>query len=79
MFMTIKEINEEIKNQLGSLCFTNYTPDTIRKIKQVFKDIGVNALPQNLILEDVQFFEKCLKIEYQVQDRHFTLILGYNK
>lgn len=79
MFMTIEEINEEIKNQLGSLCFTNYTPDTIRKIEQVFKDIGVNALPQNLILEDVQFFEKCLKIEYQVQDRHFTLILGCHK
>lgn len=76
MFMIIEEINEEIKNQLGSLCFTNYTPDTIRKIEQVFKDIGVNALPQNLILEDIQFFEHCLKIEYQVQDRHFTLILG---
>lgn len=72
MFMTI----EEIKNQLESLCFTNYTPDTIRKIEQVFKDIGVNALPQNLILEDVQFFEKCIKIEYQVQDRHFIFILG---
>lgn len=76
MFMTIEEINEEIKNQLESLCFTNYTPDTIRKIEQVFKDIGVNALPQNLILEDVQFFEKCIKIEYQVQDRHFIFILG---
>ena len=76
MFMTIEEINEEIKNQLESLCFTNYTPDTIRKIEQVFKDIGVNALPQNLILEDVQYFEHSLKIEYQVQDRHFTLILG---
>ena len=74
--MTIEEINEEIKNQLESLCFTNYTPDTIRKIEQVFKDIGVNALPQNLILEDVQYFEHSLKIEYQVQDRHFTLILG---
>ncbi len=74
--MEIEDINEEIKNQLGSLRFTNYTPDTIRKIEQVFKDIGVNALPQNLILEDVQFFEKCIKIEYQVQDRHFTLILG---
>ena len=79
MFMEIEDINEEIKNQLGSLCFTNYTPDTIRKIEQIFKDIGVNALPQNLMLEDIQFFEKCLKIEYQVQDRHFTLILGYNK
>lgn len=79
MFITIEEINEEIKNQLDSLFFTNYTPDTIRKIEQVFKDIGVNSLPQNLILEDVQFFEKCLKIEYQVQDRHFTLILGCHK
>lgn len=76
MFMEIEDINEEIKNQLGSLCFTNYTPDTNRKIEQVFKDIGVNALPQNLILEDVQYFEHSLKIEYQVQDRHFTLILG---
>ena len=79
MFMEIEDINEEIKNQLGSLCFTNYTPDTIRKIEQVFKDIGVNALPQNLILEDVQYFEHSLKIEYQVQDRHFTLILGCHK
>ena len=77
--MEIEDINEEIKNQLGSLCFTNYTPDTIRKIEQVFKDIGVNALPQNLILEDVQYFEHSLKIEYQVQDRHFTLILGCHK
>lgn len=79
MFITIEDMNEEIKNQLGSLCFTNYTPDANRKIEQVFKDIGVNALPQNLILEDVQFFEKCIKIEYQVQDRHFTLILGCHK
>ena len=79
MFMEIEDINEEIKNKLGSLCFTNYTPDTIRKIEQVFKDIGVNALPQNLILEDVQYFEHSLKIEYQVQDRHFTLILGCHK
>jgi hypothetical protein len=79
MFKTTEDINEEIKNQLGSLCFTNFTPDTNRKIEQVFKDIGVNALPQNLILEDVQFFEHSIKIEYQVQDRHFTLILGCNK
>lgn len=79
MFKTIEDINEEIKNQVGSLCFTTYTPDTNRKIEQVFKDIGVNALPQNLILEDVQFFDHSLKIEYQVQDRHFTLILGCNK
>lgn len=76
MFITIEDINEEIKNQLYSLCFTNYTSDTNKKIEQIFKDIGVNALPQNLMLEDVQFIDKCLKIEYQVQDRHFTLILG---
>lgn len=79
MFKTTEDINEEIKNQLGSLIFTNYTPETNRKIEQIFKDIGVNALPQNLILEDVQFFEHSLKIEYQVQDRHFTLILGCHK
>ena len=79
MFKTIEYINEEIKNQVVSLCFTTYTPDTNRKIEQVFKDIGVNALPQNLILEDVQFFDHSLKIEYQVQDRHFTLILGCHK
>lgn len=79
MFKTTEDINEEIKNQLGSLFFTTYTPETNRKIEQIFKDIGVNALPQNLILEDVQFFDHSLKIEYQVQDRHFTLILGCHK
>ena len=79
MFMTIEDINEEIKNKLGSLCFTNYTSDTNRKIEQVFKDVGVNALPQNLILEDIQYFEHHFKIEYEVQDRHFTLILGCHK
>ena len=79
MFITIEDINEEIKNQLGSLCFTNYTYDTNKKIEQIFKDIGVNALPQNLMLEDIQFFEHDLKIEYQCQNRHYTMILGCNK
>ena len=38
MFITIEDINEEIKNQLGSLCFTNYTSETNRKIERIIKD-----------------------------------------
>lgn len=79
MYKSTDEINEELKTQLGNICFTNYTPDTNMKIEQIFKDVALKSMPQTLLLEDIQFFDHDLKIEYQVQNRHFTMILGCNK
>lgn len=79
MYKSTDEINEELKTQLGNICFTNYAPDTNMKIEQIFKDVALNSTPQTLLLEDIQFFDHDLKIEYQVQNRHFTMILGCNK
>ena len=75
-FNTVEEINEQLKQELGKLTFTNYTPNTDKEIEKVFKDVAVKSAPQSLILEDIQFFEHDLKIEYQCQNKHYTMILG---
>ena len=75
-FNTVEEINEQLKQELGKLTFTNYTPNTDKEIEKVFKDVGVKSAPQSLILEDIKFFEHDLKIEYQCQNKHYTMILG---
>jgi len=75
-FNTVEEINEQLKSQLGKLMFKGYSENTDKEIEKVFKDVGNFAAPQSLVLEDIQFFEHDLKIEYQCQNRHYTMILG---
>ena len=75
-FNTAEEINEQLKQELGKLCCTNYTPNTDKEIEKVFKDVAVQSAPQSLILEDIKFFEHDLKIEYQCQNKHYTMILS---
>lgn len=74
-FKTVEDVNEELKYELGKLNFTNYTKNTDKEIEKVFENVGVRALPLSLILEDIQFFEHDLKIEYLCQNRHYTMIL----
>lgn len=73
---TVEEINEQLKSQLGKLMFKGYSYNTDKEIEKVFKDVANFAAPQSLVLEDIQFFEHDLKIEYQCQNRHYTMILG---
>lgn len=75
-FNTVEEINEQLKSQLGKLLFKGYSYNTDKEIEKVFKDVANFAAPQSLILEDIQFFEHDLKIEYLCQNRHYTMILG---
>lgn len=75
-FNTVEEINEQLKSQLGKLMFKGYSYNTDKEIEKVFKDVANFAAPQSLVLEDIQFFEHDLKIEYQCQNRHYTMILG---
>lgn len=75
-FNTVEEINEQLKSQLGKLIFKGYSYNTDKEIEKVFKDVANFAAPQSLVLEDIQFFEHDLKIEYQCQNRHYTMILG---
>lgn len=75
-FKTVEDVNEELKYELGKLNLTNYTKNTDKEIEKVFENVGVRALPLSLILEDIQFFEHDLKIEYLCQNRHYTMILG---
>lgn len=75
-FKTVEDVNEELKYELGKLNFTNYTKNTDKEIEKVFENVGVRALPLSLILEDIQFFEHDLKIEYLCQNRHYTMILA---
>jgi FKBP-type peptidyl-prolyl cis-trans isomerase (trigger factor) len=77
-FNTVEEINEQLKSQLGKLMFKGYSENTDKEIEKVFKDVANFAAPQSLVLEDIQFFEHDLKIEYQCQNRHYTMILGCN-
>ena len=74
-FNTVEEINEQLKSQLGKLMFKGYSENTDKEIEKVFKDVANFAAPQSLVLEDIQFFEHDLKIEYQCQNRHYTMIL----
>lgn len=78
-FNTVEEINEQLKSQLGKLMFKGYSYNTNKEIEKVFKDVANFAAPQSLVLEDIQFFEHDLKIEYQCQNRHYTMILGCSK
>ena len=75
-FNTVEEINEQLKSQLGKLLFKGYSENTDKEIEKVFKDVANFAAPQSLVLEDIQFFEHDLKIEYQCQNRHYTMILS---
>ena len=75
-FNTVEEINEQLKSQLGKLMFKGYSENTDKEIEKVFKDVANFAAPQSLVLEDIQFFEHDLKIEYQCQNRHYTMILS---
>lgn len=75
-FKTVEDVNEELKYELGKLSLTNYTENTDKEIEKVFENVGVRALPLSLILEDIQFFEHDVKIEYLCQNRHYTMILG---
>ena len=74
-FNTVEEINEQLKQELGKLIFTGYTQNTDKEIEKVFKDVAIKSAPQSLILEDIKFFEHDLKIEYQCQNKHYTMIL----
>ena len=76
---TVEEINEQLKSQLGKLMFKGYSYNTDKEIEKVFKDVANFASPQSLVLEDIQFFEHDLKIEYLCQNRHYTMILGCKK
>lgn len=78
-FNTVEEINEQLKSQLGKLMFKGYSYNTDKEIEKVFKDVANFASPQSLVLEDIQFFEHDLKIEYLCQNRHYTMILGCKK
>lgn len=78
-FNTVEEINEQLKSQLGKLMFKGYSYNTDKEIEKVFKDVANFAAPQSLVLEDIQFFEHDLKIEYLCQNRHYTMILGCSK
>lgn len=75
-FNTVEEINEQLKSQLGKLMFKGYSYNTDKEIEKVFKDVANFAAPQSLVLEDIQFFEHDLKIEYLCQNRHYTMILS---
>ena len=75
-FNRVEEINEQLKSQLGKLMFKGYSYNTDKEIEKVFKDVANFAAPQSLVLEDIQFFEHDLKIEYLCQNRHYTMILG---
>lgn len=77
-FNTVDEVNEQLTSRFNDLAFKNYNNDTNKKIEQVFKEVAIMTAPQNLILEDIQYFEseKALKIEYQCQNKHYTMILG---
>ena len=44
-FNTVEEINEQLKQELGKLTFTNYTPNTDKEIEKVFKDVANFAAP----------------------------------
>lgn len=74
-FNTVEEINEQLKQKLSKISFTNYSQNTDKDIEKVFKDVAIKSAPQSLILEDIQFFEHDLKIEYQCQNKHYTMIL----
>lgn len=78
-FNTVEEINEQLKSQLGKLMFKGYSENTDKEIEKVFKDVANFAAPQSLVLEDIQFFEHDLKIEYLCQNRHYTMILSCSK
>lgn len=78
-FNTVEEINEQLKSQLGKLMFKGYSYNTDKEIEKVFKDVANFAAPQSLVLEDIQFFEHDLKIEYLCQNRHYTMILSCSK
>lgn len=75
-FNTVEEINEQLKSQLGKLMFKGYSENTDKEIEKVFKEVANFAAPQSLVLEDIQFFEHDLKIEYLCQNRHYTMILA---
>lgn len=76
---TVEEVNEQLKSRLGELLFSNYSPDTDTTIQRIFNEVAIEAHPQTLELEDVKFFEHDLKIEYQCQNRHYTMILSCKK
>jgi hypothetical protein len=75
-FNTTEEINEQLKQELGKLFFTPYNQNTDKEIEKVFKDVAIKSAPQSLILEDIKFFDHDLKIEYQCQNKHYTMILS---
>ena len=76
---TIEEVNEQLKSRLGELLFSNYSPDKDTMIQRIFNEVAIEAHPQTLVLEDIQFFEHDLKIEYLCQNRHYTMILACKK
>ena len=65
---TVEDVNEQLKSRLGELLFSNYSPE-----------VAIEAHPQTLELEDVKYFDHDLKIEYQCQNRHYTMILSCKK
>ena len=75
-FNTAEEINEQLKQELSKVLFTPYNQNTDKEIEKVFKDVAIKSAPQSLILEDIKFFEHDLKIEYQCQNKHYTMILS---
>jgi hypothetical protein len=77
-FNTVEDVNDELKRELGKLIFTEHNSKTDEQIEKIFKDVAIKSAPQSLILEDIQFFDHDLKIEYQCQNRHFSMILSHN-
>lgn len=72
---TVEEVNEQLKHELTPFLFKEYTDDIKAGINQVFIDVGERAKPQSLVLEDVQYFDHDVKIEYECQNKHYTMIL----
>lgn len=70
MINTDEEINNMIKDKLEP--FSSFTENDVLKI---FNEINILIKPRKIINDYINFFDNACKIEYYIDEKHYTMIV----
>lgn len=79
MIKTTEDVNDILKDKLTDIIFNKYDQDSYDKISTIFEKVAKEIEPQTLELQDIKFIKPALKLEYEIQGKHFTMVIDIKR
>lgn len=79
MVKSIDEINDMLKYEMESVFSKEYSLETEQYIVSIFNKLNDKIKPQTIVLQDIKYIKPALKVEYLVDNKHFTLIVDVKR